>query len=186
MTYFAHEIKKENNWEPFQVKDKADKLRSVRNVEGVKDRLRVVAFAELQARDGFLWGIERFPLAEKEWREYWQTFSQMENRHAQLLLDRAKELDLILSDRAVSNALFKSFLSASSPETFFYLMATAEERGMEIGLSMVESVRSVDRKSAEIFCLCAEEEVEHITVAKRLLKGYDVEALKAEVLFSRA
>ena len=184
MTYFAHEIKRENHWKPFRVEKRADKLRSIQSAEGIGDRLRIVAFAELQAREGFLWGVEQFREAPSEWREYWKEFSQMENCHAQLLLDRATELNLKLEERAVSDSLFKSFLKAKTPEAFFYLMATAEERGMDIGLSMVDTMRSIDEKSAEVFYRCAKEEVEHIEAAKKLLKPYDMKTLKEELTFS--
>src|SRR5687768_11832317 len=103
MLHHAKDISFANGWKPFRVEAKAERMRSLHKPEGIGDRLRAVAFAELQARDGFLWGIERFPEADPELRNRWGEFAWMEETHAQLLLDRAAELGVDLGERAVSD-----------------------------------------------------------------------------------
>lgn len=182
MPYIAADIKAELNWQPFRVGRRPDRIRSLKSPEGIGDRLRAVAFAELQARDGFLWGIARFPEAPAAWREAWSRFAAMENRHAQLLLDRAAALNIDLGARVVTDNLLRMFHSATDAEIFLYQISTAEERGMDVGSSMVEPMQSVDPETAEIFRICVAEEEEHVATARQFLAGRDLEHLRQQTI----
>ena len=57
----ANSIRFSDGYKPFRpVAGKTDPTRGLTAPGGVADRLRLVAFAELQARDLFLYGVERF------------------------------------------------------------------------------------------------------------------------------
>lgn len=176
----ADSINYHTGYQPFRVAARADSMRSLESGAGVADRLRAVAVAELQARDGFLWAAEKFAdSADTRWIDAWRRFAAVENRHAQMLLDRMAELGVSLEERQVNNKLINIFTQADSPEFFWYLIFTAEQRGMEVGLKMCDQIEKVDAKSAAVFRQIAEEEVEHIEEAKEQMAGLDIEALKA-------
>jgi uncharacterized ferritin-like protein (DUF455 family) len=186
ISHQAMNIRLEDAWKPFRVEPRAERMRALTSPEGVGDRLRAVAFAEIQARDGFLWGIQNFPDAPEEWRLAWAAFAKMEEEHAQLLLDRAAELGVDIGARAVSDTLMRMFLRSESSELFLYQIATAEERGMDIGLSMLEPMRLVDAGSAAVFARIAEEEVDHVATAKRFLEPFSLDFLKDRAQFLAA
>ncbi len=164
-------------WRPFSV-GKPDVVRALASAEGVADRLRVVAFAELQARDAFLWGAERFPDAPEEWRQDWLRFAAVEDRHAQMLLDRMTALGVEAGARKVSDKLSHLCRMAEDPVTFLFLLSSAEERGMEAGMILGKQMQAVDPISAAIFAQIAEEEVEHVASATAALAGQSILQLK--------
>jgi uncharacterized ferritin-like protein (DUF455 family) len=174
------EINFNGNWRPFRIQPKADAIRALSTSEGVGDRLRVVAFAELQARDAFLYGAERFPEAPVEWRHAWIRFAKVEDRHAQMLLTRMAELGVGIPDRAVTDKLTRLCRLAEDPVTFLFLLASAEERGMEAGMVLGKQMRAYDPVSASIFAQIADEEVEHVEMASSALAGSAEEPLKAK------
>ncbi len=178
MLLLAETVKEEQSWAPFcVVQGRPEKMRSLRSPQGVGDRLRAVAFAEIQAREGFLWGARTFIDAPQEWKDTWLRFAEMENTHAQLLLNRAAELNVDVSERSVSASLMRMFRAADTAEVFYYLISTAEQRGMEVGLSMIKPMREVDAESAAIFERCAKEEEEHIAAAHAALENHDTAAM---------
>lgn len=169
-----------SNWQPFRVQThKPDSIRGLVAPGGVEDRLRVVAFAELQARDAFRWGAERFPDAPADWREAWLRFAEVEDRHAQMLLDRMVELGLDAGTRTVSDKLTRLCHLAEDPVTFLFLISSAEERGMEAGFTLGREMKKVDETSAAIFDQIANEEVEHVDMAKAALAPFDHAELQA-------
>jgi uncharacterized ferritin-like protein (DUF455 family) len=174
----ALSINFENNWNPYRIAPKQDMIRALGAPEGVADRLRVVAFAELQARDSFQWAADFFTEAPPEWRERWREFAAVENRHAQMLLDRAGELGVRLDERAVSDKLSRLCRVARDPVLFLFMISSAEERGMEAGFTIGEQMKPYDEVSAGIFRTIAEEEVEHVEMANKVLSGYNLEELK--------
>lgn len=167
----------ENHWSPFRL-GKPDAIRALSTPEGVADRLRVVAFAELQARDAFRWGAERFPEAPAEWREEWLRFAEVEDRHAQMLLSRMAELGIDPAARAVSDKLTRLCRKAEDAVTFLFLLSSAEERGMEAGFVLGQQMLAYDPISAAIFAQIAEEEVEHVESAKRALASEPIDPLR--------
>lgn len=176
--YVAKTIKTSDLWKPFQVGPKPDRMRAIHTLEGIGDRLRAVAFAEIQARDGFRLGIERFPEVDREIRKNWLEFAEMEELHAQLLLNRAHDLGVDLSARVVSDNLWRMFSMANEADFFLYLISTAEARGMEIGLSMIEPMRQFDAESAAVFERIARDEADHVAFAERHLAAMDRDAMR--------
>lgn len=166
-------------WKPFSLRlHKPDSIRSLQTPDGVGDRLRVVAFAELQARDAFLYGCERFPNAPADWRADWQRFAEVEDRHAQMLLTRMSELGISIETRAVSDKLTQLCRRADNAVDFLFLLSTAEERGMEAGEVLGKQMAPIDAASAAIFAQIAEEEVEHVASAKAALANFNLEELQ--------
>ncbi len=176
----ASEITKETRWSPFQVRaGKSEAIRGLTALDGVADRLRLVCFAELQARDAFRYGAARFAeTAPKAWIEDWLRFAAVEERHAQMLLDRMAELGVEHGAKAVSDKLTALCEAAPDALTFLFLLSSAEERGMEAGSILGKQMQSVDPVSAAVFAQIAEEEVEHVAMAKAALKDHEEEALR--------
>jgi uncharacterized ferritin-like protein (DUF455 family) len=159
---------------PFRMAiSKPDAIRALQAPGGVGDRLRVVAFAELQARDLFRYGAEHFGSEiPSEWSRSWNEFAEVEDQHAQLLLTRMAQLGLEPGERTVSDKLSRLCRAASDPVTFLFLLASAEERGMESGNVLGSQMAAVDAESAGIFARIAREEVEHVEHARAVLAPY--------------
>lgn len=180
LQFKASEIKIDTLWAPFRL-GKPDYVRPLGAKEGVSDRLRLVAFAELQARDMFLFGAKRFANeAPQALISQWQRFAEVENRHAQMLLDRMAELGVEPGERVVSDKLSRLCMKANDPSIFLFLLSSAEERGMEAGFILGNQMVPYDAVSAQIFKQIAEEEVEHVETANSAMLGLDMEALRAE------
>lgn len=175
----ALEINFSNSWRGFAVAPKADPIRVISSGEGIADRLRVVAFAELQARDAFNWGADHFESAPEEWRANWREFALVENRHAQMLLDRMGELGIDPAARKVTDKLTRTCRAATDPLLFLFLLSGAEERGMEAGFVLGREMQPHDAKSAAIFQQIAEEEVLHVDTASAILCHHDFSQLKS-------
>ncbi|MDE2293081.1 MAG: hypothetical protein KGL53_13450, partial [Elusimicrobia bacterium] len=79
------------DWSPFAVCPPGalpPPVRPVGTPEGVADRLRSAAFAELQAREAFRWAAESFSDAPEELRAQWRALALAEDRHLGWLLGR--------------------------------------------------------------------------------------------------
>lgn len=174
----AESIRRESAWEPFKIAAKAELVRPMTGLGGVEDRLRIVAFAELQARDAFRYGAERFPDIPAAWREDWLRFADVENRHAQMLLNRMHELGFAIGARAVNDKLTRLCRAATDAETFLFLLGSAEERGMEAGQILGKQMSAVDAISAQIFAQIAAEEVEHVASSQKILAVFDIVELR--------
>lgn len=176
------EIHFQNGYTPFRpVAGKPDAIRPLASAEGVADRLRVVAFAELQARDLFLYGAERFgAVVPAQWASDWRRFAEVEDRHAQMLLSRMAELGAEPGARSVSDKLSRLCRATEDSVLFLFLLSSAEERGMESGFVLGEQMRAVDAASAEIFAQIAREEVEHVEAARSFLAPYSLDDLREQ------
>jgi uncharacterized ferritin-like protein (DUF455 family) len=169
-----------SQWEPFIVasdQGRGDPPRSLDSPEGVGDRLRTAAFAEVQARDAFLWAADFFADAPNPLRQTWRALAQAEQRHLDWLRRRMEELGVGVAERKVSDQLWYSLQSCKSAEEFAIYMASAEERGRKAGERFHLALLTKDPVTAEIFRKIAEEEVEHIALAAR----YYPEAWKSYV-----
>lgn len=158
------------NWEPFLLTTSGahpDAPRSISTPEGVGDRLRAAAFAELQAREAFVWAADRFEDAPEELRSAWRTLAAAEQKHMDWLLNRMTELGIDLRERKVSDYLWISLISCNSAREFAIFMANAEDRGRVAGERFYESLKDRDSVTAEIFRKIAVEEIEHIALATR-------------------
>jgi uncharacterized ferritin-like protein (DUF455 family) len=158
------------DWSPFSLTAPgvpAPAPRSVSTREGVADRLRAAAFAELQAREAFLFAADAFPDAPEALRGAWRAFAAAEDRHLGWLLGRMKALGADPAERPVSGRLWDSLAACANAEEFEVLIAKAEERGRQAGERFRVSMRAVDPESAEVFGRIADEEVAHVALARR-------------------
>jgi len=160
------------DWAPFAVcgpGEKAPYPRSLQTPEGLGDRLRFVAFAELQAHHAFRIAAESFPGLPEEARRIWLELSTEEKKHLGWLLLRMEELGVAASERPQSLALWNSFDRCDTPAKFAVFMANAEERGRIAGEQFHETLKAVDPVTAELFGKIAFEEQSHIRLAQSIL-----------------
>jgi uncharacterized ferritin-like protein (DUF455 family) len=154
------------DWTPFKVsdpKDRPPRPRAITTREGVGDRLRTAAFAELQAREAFLIAAERFGVPE------WRQVAAEEDKHLGWLLARMKQLGVDPAERLVSDALWRSLSACSDLKSFAEWMYTAEERGRDAEVSFSRSLAQSDPVTAAIFSKIAAEEEAHLALGKKVL-----------------
>jgi uncharacterized ferritin-like protein (DUF455 family) len=157
------------DWSPFQVdaRRKPGKMRPLSSVEGVRDRLRTAAFAEIQAREAFLWAAERFDDAPAELRDAWRELAGQEHKHLSWLLERLEQLGGTPDEAPVSDRLWEALRECASAEDFAVLIAKAEERGRRAGVTIGERLAKSDPETAGIFAAIADEEIAHVDLAHR-------------------
>lgn len=160
------------NWDPFLLckpNEQAPAPRSIRTLEGMGDRLRAAAFAEMQAARAFTWAAETFSDVPEGLRSGWLTLVTEEEKHFQWLMNRMAELEIQIQERPVSLRLWKTCLSCTSGREFALLIADAENKGRLAGERFFHSIRPIDPITAEIFKKIAEEEISHIELAQRFI-----------------
>jgi uncharacterized ferritin-like protein (DUF455 family) len=161
------------DWSPFSVisgmswETRAEAPRALHTREGVGDRLRAAAFAEIQAREAFLWAFDFFVDAPADLRRAWKDLARAEDKHLGWLLKRMGELGIDATERQVSDHLWLSLKTCKTAEEFAIYMANAEERGRKAGERFHLGLLQIDPVSAEIFGKIAEEELAHIALAGR-------------------
>ena len=158
------------DWSPFKLTpagEYAPAPRSIDSPEGVTDRLRAAAFAEIQAREAFNWAASRFEDAPEALRAAWRGLALAEDKHLNWLLARMRELGVEAADRPVSDHLWESFMKCETARDFAIYMANAEERGRKAGERFAQALAKTDTESARIFGQIALEEVAHIELAHR-------------------
>jgi uncharacterized ferritin-like protein (DUF455 family) len=144
--------------------------RAITSREGIADRLRAAAFAEIQAREAFAWAAAHFEDAPSACRTAWKGLALAEDRHLNWLLRRLEELGFRSDERPVSDHLWVSLRSCTRADEFAHLIARAEERGRKAGERFREAMAVVDPISSAIFGKIADEEVEHIRLADRYFR----------------
>ena len=157
------------SWEPFDVcadGEEPPRPRPFRSAEGLGDRLRTAAFAELQAQRAFRWAAARFDDVPEELKRRWSEIVDDEARHHDLIVGRMAELGVPIDARPVSLALWRSLESCETGRDFCLYIASAEERGRRAGLALVEALGQSDPETAEVFREIVEDEVEHIALAE--------------------
>ena len=168
------------DWAPFVLAPpgtRSDSTRPIDTVEGIGDRMRVAAFAELQAREAFRWAADRFAAeAPAELLRAWMTLVAAEDRHLGWLMRRMEVLGVSAAARTVSDHLWHSLMNCRNAEEFTIYIASAEERGRKAGARFGEVMRARDPESAAIFAKIAEEEVSHIELATRFFPGSHIVA----------
>lgn len=177
------EINQNNRWRPFKTALKADYARPIESVGGVEDRLRIVAFAEFQARETFNYGAQYW--AQKipqEWQETWRSFAEVEDRHGRILLERMQDLGFDPGARKVSDKLSHLCRAAPDVDLFLFLLASAEERGMESGFILAKQMEPIDATSAKLFLTIAQEEEEHVAFSKKVFASKDLVLLKQRAI----
>lgn len=158
------------NWDPFLVCDPdeyAPAPRGASTPEGLGDRLRTAAFAELQAREAFRWAADVLPDAPDALRAAWRRMADDEDRHLQMLLGRMAELGIRPEERPVSDRLWRSLRACQTTKSFVAYMKTAEERGRAAEESFRRSFAQRDPVTAAIFGKIADDEAEHIALGER-------------------
>ena len=159
------------NWEPFNVCDQDEYPPAPRGInapDGIGDRLRVAAFAELQAREAFRWAADVLLDASEELRAAWRRIADDENRHFQMLLGRMAELGVRPDARPVSDRLWQSLRGCRNTREFAAYMRTAEERGRAAEESFRRQLLERDPVTSAIFGKIADDEAEHIASSDRL------------------
>lgn len=158
------------NWAPFAVcgpDEFPPAPRGINTAEGLGDRLRIAAFAELQAREAFRWAAETLPDAGTPLRAAWRRISDDEDRHLGLLLGRMSELGVKPEARPVSDRLWRSLRACRNAREFAAYMKTAEERGRAAEESFRRQFADRDPVTSAIFGRIADDEAEHIALAAR-------------------
>lgn len=153
------------DWKPFSLCDPGAKppaSRSMATPEGLGDRLRTAAFAELQAREAFKAAAERFVDAPAEMRAAWRRFSIEEGKHLGWLMRRMEELGVAPDGRPVSDGLFRSLMRCADWREFAAYMARAEDRGRTAERHFEKELAARDPATAAIFKAIADEEDAHI------------------------
>ncbi len=165
------------SWAPFRLAPtgkRADPPRGIETRDGIGDRLRTAAFAELQAQHAFNWAADTFEDAEPALRAAWRGLALAEEKHLKWLLRRMDELAIPVEARAVSDWLWNSLVSCKSAREFAVFMASAEERGRRAGERFEEAMATVDPVSSAIFGKIAEEEVEHIRLTQKFYPDAEI------------
>jgi uncharacterized ferritin-like protein (DUF455 family) len=129
--------------------------------------LRSAAFAEIQARDAFLWAARELEDAPEDLRRAWRNLAAAEDKHLRWLLERMKELGFDVRERRVSDHLWVSLTSCKTAREFALYMASAEERGRRAGERFHQALLERDSVTARLFGQIAEEEISHIELARR-------------------
>ena len=156
------------DWSPFDIVSAGERLpdtRPIESLEGMGDRLRTAAFAELQAREAFLWAADRFTDGPSGLCDAWRKLAAEEQKHMDWLMVRMKELGTDIRERKVSDMLWKSLITCTTARDFTAFIATAEERGRKAGVRFRQAMAKADLVTAKIFGKIAEEEVSHIEIA---------------------
>lgn len=164
MSYFAP------NWSPFRICEVGTRplrTRAIHTTEGIGDRLRTAAFAELQAREAFLWAAQNYSNVPQGLPEAWKNLAQQEQKHLGWLTHRMSALGIDPAEREVSEELWVSLVSRKDAREFSRFMASAEERGQRAGERFCQELMGIDPETASIFGKIAEEEAEHIRLAER-------------------
>ncbi len=158
-------------WAPFLLTEDrkhAPSPRDVRTREGVCDRLRAAAFAEIQAREAFLWAAREFESeAPAGLCAAWKHLAAEEDKHMNWLLVRLAALGERVEDRLVSDHLWWSLVVCKSAREFALFMAGAEDRGRQAGERFQKAMEAHDPVSAAIFGQIALEERAHIQLAEK-------------------
>jgi rubrerythrin len=160
------------DWAPFRVcaiGEKPPYPRALSTPEGLGDRLRFVAFAEKQATHAFAIAADSYEDVSEGAKKIWRTLAEEENKHLQWLLWRIEELNLDVTERPQSLALWESFDRCENAAEFARFMANAEERGRIAGEKFYETLLKIDAITAKIFQQIALEEQEHIRLAKSVV-----------------
>lgn len=160
----------ERNWAPFKIcisDERPPYSRPLGTVEGIGDRLRSAAWAEIQAREAFNWAADTFSDASDDLKRSWRILSTEENKHLNWLLNRMNELGIDPAERPVWDGLWLSFMKCETARDFAIYMANAEERGRKAGVKFRQSLEKIDPITSQIFGTIAEEEVSHIELTRK-------------------
>lgn len=153
-------------WEPFRVETGVLLApRPLPSIEGIGDRLRTAAFAEMQAERAFIRAAEIYSDAPEELRREWYVLAAEERNHMNWLLARMAALGIAVDERPVSDSLWNSLMECKTAREFCHYIADSEERGRRAGQRFSDVLCTIDTETARIFGQIAKEEVRHIALA---------------------
>jgi len=153
-------------WEPFLVQTgSVIAPRNLPGLDGIGDRLRTAAFAEMQAERAFLRAAEIYTDAPQSLRNEWRVIAAEERNHMSWLLNRMRELGIAVDERPVSDGLWHSLCKCKDARSFCPYIADSEERGRRAGQRFCDVLREIDPETSRIFGKIAKEEVRHISLA---------------------
>lgn len=161
----------DRDWRPFVVCPPGVRPPAPRGLAtpgGLGDRLRVAAFAELQAREAFRWAAASLPDASEERRAAWGRIAEEEDLHLRMILERMAALGVRPDERPVSDALWRSLSRCRTAAEFSAYMRTAEERGRAAEESFRRKLADSDPATAAMFGKIADDEAEHLAAADRI------------------
>ncbi len=153
-------------WSPYKI-GTAPKVRPLNTLEGLADRLRLIAFAERQAHYAFLEAAERFTDAPTELTTAWKWVAQEESKHETWLLKRLGEMGQDVAAVPVNLNLYHSFAECKTARDFAFYISDAEERGRVGAERFADVLKTRDPETARIFTQIALEEREHIALVGR-------------------
>lgn len=157
-------------WSPYKI-GIPQKIRSLNTIEGLGDRLRLVAFAERQAFHAFNEATERFQDAPRELRDAWKWVALEEAKHESWLLKRLEEIGQDVASTPVSLNLYHSLQKCVTPKEFALYVSDAEERGRVGAEKFAEVLKVKDPVTAQIFAQIALEERRHIALVDTFFSG---------------
>ncbi len=141
------------------------KPRPMTTLEGIGDRMRSGAFAELQAIAAFEWAAGHFQDVPQELRASWSAQVADESRHYGMIIRRMDKLGIGVTDRPVSLGLWEALQECATGREFCIKIAAAEERGRRAGLKLAQHLKNSDPETAAAFQEIADDEVAHVALA---------------------
>lgn len=145
---------------------RAPRPRGISTPEGLGDRLRTAAFAELQAIHAFRWAADRFDDAPDDLRAAWRAQIPDEELHYELIVKRMGELGIDPAERPVSLWLWRSLEACADGREFCIAIAAAEERGRQAGERLCAHLATSDPETAAVFRRIVDDEVAHVALAE--------------------
>jgi len=133
--------------------------------EGLGDRMRTAAFAEFQAIAAFTWAADKFTDAPDGLRQQWLRLIPEEQKHYDLIVARMTELGFGLADRPVSRGLWDSLAECTTAKEFCLRIVSAEERGRQAGLRLIQFLNGHDPATVAVFQEIVDDEVAHVALA---------------------
>lgn len=153
------------SWEPFVLAppdEKAPFPKPMSHREGLGDRLRIAAFAELQAVRAFGWATENFADVSPKVIEGWQLQIPEEKFHFRLIMERMAHLGVHAHQKPVSASLSESLYACQTGREFAVKIATAEHKGRLAALKMAAYLENRDPVTAQVFLRIAHDELAHV------------------------
>ena len=156
------------NWKPFVLcapGQRPPRPRDIGLTEGLGDRLRTAAFAELQAVRAFTWAVSHFDDLPEGLGEDWRRQIPQEQQHYTLILERMAQLGIEVGAVPVAPLIWASVQECETGKQFCLYMASAEERGRQAGIRLCRALQDTDPDTVEIFQSIVADEEAHVALA---------------------
>ena len=165
------------DWFPFTIAQdgaRGAKIRSISTPDGLGDRIRSAAFAELQAIHAFEWARAKFTEVPGWLSDGWDRVITEEKNHLGWLLSRMETLGVDPGGRTVSIRLWNTLERSTSAGEFCFWITEAEEWGRKAAHAIAPQISARDPETAAIFERIALEELFHVALGKRYadMSGY--------------